>query len=324
MTTKKASFQTDEEMRESSFPLEWDNTMLVQGSACRRRLYWFLRGVDYRVKPVYFAWGAAWQAGIEAWYGSEGEMDERYEIARDAAFSVWEDTQGGKKDSKTSLERGLLYYAAEYPKELWKIQLLRGKSEFGFSFPLPETEFSLTGAVDGYIEWSPYGLLLLENKSTGMYFYETFHQQWGFSTQIAQYIWALKQILGETPFGALVNVVSKSVISTQKAWDLFRKTGSPPENAFSRHLEKRSEFSLLDFERDTRILLEDLHLEWDRWLWPKTRDHIQCVGGPGKSACMYRRLCLVDSYPWSIQDPTGPDLKWRDEPWKPWERGGIE
>ena len=38
----------DEELHQSKFPLIWDNTMRATGHQCKRKLYWFLRGYDYK------------------------------------------------------------------------------------------------------------------------------------------------------------------------------------------------------------------------------------------------------------------------------------
>jgi hypothetical protein len=111
---------------------------------------------------------------------------------------------------------------------------------------------------------------------------------------------------------------------SEKAKLAFRTKLEVPEGVFMRNLEKRSDFRMKEFERDSRLLIEDIYRDYDRYCWPKTKNAIECVGGIGKSPCQFRRICLSDQDPWEMSDEQllGQDLKMRDGLWEPWKRGG--
>lgn len=305
-------------------PREFDNTMLTSADECMRRLLLFWSGLEAVEEPAYFAFGRIWQDTLAVWYTTSGDTATRLAAGLSFIDQAWADS-GARADgvnNPDNLRYLLLFYAIEYGKEPWEVLALKGRMELGFSFPLSGTPWSLTGALDGYINWPPYGLLLLENKTAGLYLNDQYMSQWGFSPQVTQYLWGLTQLLGEAPFGALMNCASKRISDKAKAE--FKKSGAVPENIFMRNLEKRSAFKLKEFETHTRLLIEDIVREWERKVWPKTKNHQLCVGGIGKSPCPFRRLCLADSEPWEMDEASllMSDLKWRDGPWEPWKRGG--
>lgn len=317
----------DKEMREAGPPKVYDNTMLTQWLECCRKFYYFWRGLDYLVIPSYFAWGRAWQEGMSAWYGTKGDIEVRLKAALAAAEKDWNDSGAieSKNDTLENLKYLLMFYAVEYEYENFDIIAPNGEVELGFEFPAFDVQgvtISLAGAIDGYFQWAQYGVGHLENKSTGMYLSDQYMSQWGFSPQVTQYHWGLWKILTEEPFGCLMNCVSKRL--TQKQIQAFLTDGDVPEGIFMRNLEKRSEFELAEFERSSMRIVEDVFREWDRWEWPKCRDPIHCVGGIGKSPCLFKRHCLSDVLPWEMDegDLLGGDMVWRQDPWEPWKRGG--
>jgi hypothetical protein len=251
------------------------------------------------------------------------ELKERFEAALGVGLKMWDDegVQDAGVNKREMLEKLLRVYVVSYTdEEKWKPTLLEGKMELGFEFPFKDSGYFLAGAVDGSLEWKPYGKLVLENKTSGVPLTDSWCGQWAFSTQITQYFWGLEKISGEEPFGVLVNGVYKGV--SLKALMEFEKSGEPPAGATTRHLEKRSAFQLAEFETGIERFIEELEREWKhRWLWPKTSSHVECVGGIGKSPCAFRSLCLLDAWPWEIENPALPGLRWRSEAWEPWRRG---
>lgn len=324
-------FLTDKEMRESPFPLDWDNTMLSlpsPGGGCSRKFYWFWRGADYRFTPSYFTYGKAYQEALSTWYSVKGKPSDRYVAALNMAQKTWADDGGGEGQGVNSLDKLLwliTFYIADYPKETWEVITYQDQVELGFVYPLLNTPYRLAGAIDGYLNWNPHGILNLENKTVGTYLNEKINQWWRFSTQITQYQWGLWKIAGKLPFGSLMNVGSKMAV-TDKAIKEFQTTGHPPTNTFSRTLEKRTPYELEEFEKDCLRIIEDMEREWERWEWPKTRSYLECTGGYGRTACPYRRLCSLPIPFADLDEDTilGTELKWREEPWRPWERGGKE
>jgi len=316
-------FKTDEEMRSAGPPERYDNTMLTTSDSCMRKFYFFWRGLDFKQKPSYFTFGSAWQRGQEVWYTTPGEIEDRLGAAITAAEQYWEDDGGieNNNDTKENLKYLLMFYAIEYETESWQIIAPAGKMELGFEFPIEGTPYYLCGAIDGYISWPGYGLLVLENKTAGVYLGDSYMSQWSFSPQVTQYFWGLGKATGEEPFGVLMNIASKKL--TKKAIQEFKQNMVLPENIFMRNLEKRSRFQIEEFEDHTIAAIREIVREWDRWLWPKTKDHMQCSGGIGKSPCLFKRLCLADIHPWEMeeQELLGPEIKWRGEKWEPWKRG---
>jgi len=326
MTKQEARIKTDEEMRKERFPQTWDNTMGTQG--CPRKFYWFWRGIDYKVRPAYFTFGQAWQEGIEAWYVYQDlRFEARTQAMLTAIYDCWNNSGSIESGVNTidNLTHLAMWYAVEYDRELWNPVLLGDKMELGFKFPLSGTDCVLAGALDGYIQWEGYGALILENKTTGTYLNDNYINGWDFSSQVTQYIWALNQILGdEEVFGCLMNMASKRI--TQKAKTAWSTHGMVPDGIFGRSLQKRDEFQLEKFEEQWRWVIREYQRYWDNWFWPMTKDHIQCVGGIGKSPCLYKPLCLQPQEPWEIEDPlsVSHDFAPRKNVWTPWDRGEKE
>jgi hypothetical protein len=307
-------------------PTSFDNTMLVQFATCQRKFYLFQLGLEARETPAYFTFGRIWQQAKEVWYLTKGGVAERLGAALVFAERAWQDS-GSPEAGKNNIENlkfMLTMYAIEYETEPWEIILHEGRMELGFEFPLEGTDWMLSGAIDGYIDWKPYGKLVLEAKTSGVSLTDSYMAQWGFSSQISQYYWGLTQLLGEPPFGVLMDCAWKGV--SDKAKLAFKKSFEVPEGVFARNLEKRSGFKLKEFEETTRLLIEDIYQAFDRQAWSKTKSVIECTGGIGKSPCQFRRLCLADEYPWNMSEEQliGSDLKFRDGPWEPWRRGGKE
>lgn len=307
-------------------PISFDNTMLSTFASCQRKFYLFWLGLEQKETPGYFTFGRVWQSALEKWYMTKGDVGYRLGEAIVLAERLWQDSgsPNGARDNIENLKFMLTLYAIEYETELWEIVLHGEKMELGFEFPLEGTPWFLSGAIDGYIQWKTYGKLVLEDKTSGVSLGDSYMAQWGFSSQVTQYYWGLTQLMGEPPFGVLMNCAWKGV--SEKAKAAFRTKLDVPEGVFARNLEKRSEFKMKEFEATTRIQIEDIYREFDRMVWPKTKNAIECVGGIGKSPCAFRRICLADSYPWDMSDEQllGSDLKIRDGLWEPWKRGVKE
>lgn len=307
-------------------PDTYDNTMLTTAASCDRKLYLFCRRLKSKETPAYFTFGIVWQECLEVWYTTEGDIGTRLKAALDWATKAWADAGSphGAKDNLENLIFMLTVYAIEYDHEQWNLIPYKGKMELGFQFPLEGTPWFLAGAVDGSIEWGAYGRLVLENKTAGVPLSDSYMSQWGFSSQVKQYFWGFSQLLGEPPFGVLMNCAYKG--TSIKARDAFRTKLEVPEGMFCRDLVKLSPFKIKEFEEDTTRLIERIVNEFEHMHFPKTHNPIECSGGPGRSACEFRRLCLADEYPWNMDDAEllGADLKFRDGPWEPWLRGTKE
>ena len=308
-------------------PTSYDNTMLSTFASCQRKFKLFWMGLEHKETPAYFTFGRVWQTALEKWYTAKGAPEYRLGEALVLAEKAWQDAGSpmGKRDNIENLKFMLTIYAIEYDKEPWEIILHTvgetPKMELGFEFPLPGTPWMLAGAIDGYIEWGAYGKLVLEDKTSGVSLGDSYMAQWGFSSQVTQYFWGLSQLLPEAPFGVLMNCAWKGV--SEKAKLAFQKDLVIPEGVFARNLEKRSLWRLKEFERDCRLLIEDIQRGFDKGHWPKTKNAIECTGGIGKSPCAFKRLCLAEIDPWELptEQLLGNDLKFRDSAWKPWERG---
>ena len=70
--------------------------------------------------------------------------------------------------------------------------------------------------------------------------------------------------------------------------------------------------------------------EWKEgeWKWPKwgERDPYECAGGPGKSKCLFRRLCLMEEDPWKLEESYdfSQEFFLKEGKWEPWKRRGRE
>jgi len=308
------------ELKELGPPETYDNTLLSLAAQCPRRLYWFLRRVVPSKRPPYFIWGQALGVGLNEWHSLQGKENEekRILLALRAARLEWEkdppeeQLSEGDPNSWENLSECLQLYAEAYgPEERWVPTY--GKGEIGFSFPIEGTTVSYGGSIDQPIEWPGYGKMIREDKSTGGYITPSYMASWDFSTQVAGYLWAYSQILGEPPYGALMNVISK-------------RKRKEPSLRFGRKLIEYSQFQLDQFIRDTVLLIDAIRREWDRWIWPMLgrRNPIICAGGMGRSPCEYRSLCLLESEPWDLEDGevlSSGEFILRPE-WEPWARDG--
>lgn len=318
-------YPSDKEMRLAEPPIIFDNTMFSTYRSCPRKFYWFWRGLEQRDRPAYFAFGTAWQEALGVWYLTDGPNEVKFAAAVAKAKQVFLDeaVNQDKQNSIDNLTTLLMFYTLMFPKEHWSVIPNGDQMELGFKLPLRGTPFCLAGAIDGYINWEPHGLLELENKTTGLGIggpNSSYMRQWKLSTQVTQYYWALAQIIGKRPFGVLMNCVSKQV--TDKGVREFKSSGQLPTNLFCRDLQHRSDRELDEFEQDKLVEILQLYRSWEDWWWPKTTDGRQCAGGMGFSQCPYFILCVSDFFPEEIEDPSRfENLAWRTEPWEPWKRG---
>jgi len=304
----------DHELREQGPPEEFDNTILSNYCECPRQLYWFLRGIDYVNTPPYFITGRALGAGLNAFYETEGPLQLRTIKMIQAAEELWneESPEPGQNDNIDNLRRMLKDYANAYPRENWTQE--SGHGELGFAFPIAGTEIYYAGSVDAYIKWPGYGVLIREDKSTGGYLGINYQSHWGRASQVTGYLWAVGQMIGEAPFGALINMLSK------------RKSKNP-EDQFARNIITKSDWQLAEFMAQTVRIADRIRSEWDNWTWNKEgeRVYIKCVGGAGRSPCLYNSLCLQEQDPWELDD-AGYDYTeeyaLREGKWAPWERQG--
>jgi len=315
-------------LRRAGPPRRYDNTMRVLFHQCQRKFYWWkIRKVDYLIRPSYFSWGSAWHIIKGHWYSHPDSKAEPFSPewknaaleALTIGLAFWDNSGAieSKLDTRDNLIRLWKAYILSYPTENWK--LVKGGAELGWLWSLPRqggqvSPYFLGGSMDGYIDWEDLGLMVLEEKTTGIWLSDFFMMQWKFSSQITGYIWYLTQLLGEVG-GALINTVTKQNVAAAK-------TGITPQ--FARQIETRSEDDLFEFEHDWRRDIEAIERSWDRWHWPKTTDTINCTGGIGKSPCPYKGLCL-SGLPPSLVDPLAfPNLTYREEKWEPWKRSPEE
>jgi len=275
---------------------------------------------DSGVRPAYFTFGTAWGNALNVWHGNP-------ELAREprlfktimAAKKIWDDEGAFPKDGKDvnnwgNLETMLEQYAERYAMEEPWTQV---QPEVGFRYPIQGTDILYGGAIDDYIDWPGQGPLNREDKTTGEYVNtqpsDSYMAQWDYSSQVMGYQWLLMQILGEAPWGCLMNVASK-------------RNRKEPDLKFARAMVRFDEYQLDMFIKETIIFADRIRRRWDRdgWAWPRVgfRNPRICVGGLGKSPCAYRYICRLPINPEEVEI----DLKkfgLRDRPeWKPWEREG--
>ncbi|KKN39831.1 hypothetical protein LCGC14_0739430 [marine sediment metagenome] len=307
---------TPEELRSQGPPTTLDNTLRSMYRGCPRKDYWFLRGYDYKegTKPAYFIFGSAFTEMQDYWYKNLGDD----EGALKAGKEYWEIHIEGKEtfkpDNLETLEGLWKLYIERYPSEPWN--LIAG--EVGWRFPIGERDGRILwygGSMDGYVEWPGYGFLVLENKTTGGWLSRPYLAQWAYSPQVTGYIWGLTQLKGEEIFGCLMNLSCKNLPGPRAK----RTTAQ-----FARPLEQRSTVALEEFEAE---VIDDFRLiseEWDRWIWKKTIDPGECVGRPGRSACLFRYICRTP-IPFEEIDPlTFQGIKLRKGVWEPWKRRGEQ
>jgi len=298
-----------------SFPDTFDNTMLSTFCVCHRRFYWFMRRAFRSSEPPYFAFGKAFGAGINAWHAGQGKASEDARLAKAllTAQKEWykDDPMPDNTNSLDNLLRLLEDYTVHYgEEERWKPSYKTG--ELGFAFPIPGTSYFYGGSLDQPIEWEGYGKMLREDKTTGAWITPSYMEQWELSTQVTGYMWAFLQLHGEVPFGALMNVASKK---SRKEKDL----------QFGRRIVEHSEWKLNEFIEGTKEIIREIEWchQWSSFPMTGARDPIACVGGMGRSACIYKDLCFLERNPEDIEDEelisSGYIIK---PPWKPWEREG--
>lgn len=294
---------TDIELREQGPPETYDNTMMAQ--PCMRALYWFLRGYEYQWTPAYFAFGRAWSVALDVWKGGASTVD----VALEAARIEWESTgvqEGKNHDTMENLTALFKMYADTYPSEQFTIHA----AEKGWEWPIPGTNWFLGGSLDAFIEWSEYGIMVKENKTTGVYLTDNYISQWTFSDQVTGYIWYLRQLKGAEVYGCLMDMAYKRIL---------KGTGKTPQ--FARSLESRSDQQLAEFIERSCERIEYITKMWDKWTWPKTKNPLNCVGGIGKSSCLFRGVCLNETHFAKIDPLMYEGITAREGEWEPWKRG---
>lgn len=312
---------TDRELRDGGPPEAFDNTVKSYWCKCPRSLYWFYRGLDYLERPPYFTFGTAWGAGLNVWHQSQGisDLETRINAGLATLRKVWEKDAPPPPakqsfDTLNNLEHLFLEYVETYgANEPWAHAYEKG--ELGFVLPIPGTTILFGGAIDSPIRWNPYGIMPREDKTTGFWVNDSYISQWDHSTQVTGYLWAMRQVLGEEPFAAYMNIAGK-------------RPRKDPAERFRRYLAKRDEEEIQSWLRDTILVVDDIRREWDRWLWPKlgAHDPINCAGGAGRKSCLYHRLCLRPMEPWDFEEAYdfSSEFAFREKDWAPWERKGED
>lgn len=300
-------------MSEFEFPLTFDNSMRSLGKACPRKLYFFLRGYESRRSKSYLVWGSAWHKIMDTWYKSTDTSEARFTEALMSGVQYYDDNIGesdiDRLNSRDNLVTAFRYYVERYETDPFK--LVEGASEQGFSWPLLGTPFFYAGSMDGYIEWNPYGFLVLEHKTTSEYLSDSYVGQWEFSPQVTGYHWYLSKI-HENTYGVLVNMITKQIPGPKSNWTTPRVT---------RTLVRKTEEDLLEFEKDVVRDIWQFKEYYDTLVWPKTTNARNCVGGPGLSACPFKNICSTPVDFRSVDISIYEHLKMREEAWEPWKRG---
>ena len=314
----------DHELRNSEPPTTWDNTMRVMLNQCPRKLYFFLRRFDYppSIMPAYFILGRAFGEGMNLWYREEPtlpgtpEHEGRKMRAIAAAVDLWRNEGGNDKgvDSEPNLIRILQNYFEEYPREKWKY--VKKGDELGWTWPLRGTRYMLGGSLDGYAEWPGYGLFFVEHKTTGGYLTDSYVTQWHYSSQVLQYSWFLYNFHGGSAevYGGLINMATKQVKGPRSRW-------TTPE--FARTLVKHSPLTFEQFEQSITAEIQQFERYWSDWNWPQKGflEPANCVGGPGKSACLFRQICS-SAIPIEAVEADQFGLLEKEDKWQPWLRQG--
>lgn len=321
---------SERELRQAGPPKIFDNTMRTTFKQCPRKFYWWkIRRVDYLVRPSYFSWGSAWHEMKGYWLTSKGIKAEPYSpqwkedalIAMLIGLNFWDNAGAidNKLDTRANLQRLWKTSIAAYPQEDFTV--VKGGAEVGWVWPLPlrggqASSYFLGGSMDGYIYWDGFGYMPLEIKTTGMWISDWFLLQWNFSSQITGYIWYVQQLLGtETVYGAYLDIVTKENLAACKA---------PTTTQFARPMQTRTEDQLKEFESDWRYDIELVERAYDKWHFPKTVDTVNCVGGPGKTACLYKGFCLSGLRKGNVDPLAFPNVCFREERWEPWKRSPAE
>jgi hypothetical protein len=316
----------DTELQESPFPVTWDNTMRQLAVSCPRKLYFFLRGFDYpaTTRPAFFAWGSAWEEILATWYsggpaitepGTAAYQTQAY-LALQMGLELWDSAAIEDKgvNKRASLEPIWRSYLETYPVEPWT--LVEGGAEAGWTFPLAGTPYYLGGSLDGFIDFPPYGKMILENKTDGGYLSDNYVESWSFSPQILGYIWYGRKILGADVYGALVNLATKNLPGPRSKWTTPR---------FKRSIVRPSDQRLAEFEEHAAWHIDKIKRDhWDAWYWPQSLDKNQCCGGIGLSPCLFKPLCVSGLPLNALNVLDFPTISERSGPWQPWLRSGAQ
>ena len=305
------------------FPTIWDNTMRMSLRSCPRKFFFFLQGYDYASRPPFFVWGEAWHEILRKWYAIEHSWDNQdpdywttAQVAINAGLAIWDEAQVEERnmDKRANLEVIFMSYLAHYPAEQWK--LIELGAETGWIWPVKGTPYELGGALDARIEWEDYGTLPREDKSTASYLSDSFVSQWYYSPQVLSYIWYESQLTGGD--SCLVNMATKNVPGPRSNWNTPR---------FHRIIVQADQYIL---EEHIEGFLHDIEYGkqlWDRNYFPKTPDPTNCVGGIGKSPCLFKDYCRAKAGRdgWMKMDLSQFSSKIirRKEAWEPWKRGGL-
>lgn len=303
------------------YPLIFDNTMRCSFLECPRRLNWWLQGYDYEQIPSYFAFGQTWGIVKQAWYSSGGHQlnsnsSKRQELAREAlteGLNHWQTLGTDNATKPNDLDTLIALwnsYLKTYPSE--DIEMIA--PEVGFVYPLgvvADREVNVGGALDGYIKQPEIGVFALEEKTTGMYLSDNFISTYTYSPQVTAYIWQGRKTIGEEFKGVLVNIATKRILGP---------SAKTPQ--FARTFQNRTDEELEEFERDFLCFIRDFYQAVDENYFRKTANPINCVGGIGKSPCLFRGLC-ASGIPYQDIDPLAFPfiIKKEDWTWEPWKRG---
>jgi len=311
--------KTLEQILDLGPPTILDNSMRVTACDCWLKHSFERRGYTYSSKPQYFTFGSAWGNALNIWYSPEYSSlppQDRTTRALEVAHTTFSDNPPLPEfppdpiNNFQNLKNKFSDYVSNYPTEPWEVIT----PELGWIYPFElRIKYSLAGALDGYIRWSPYGYLELENKTTGMYLSDYFLATYRYSSQITGYSWYGHKIHGPEHAGTLINVITKKPPT---------KTGKSPQ--FARLIETRTPQEYQRFEKDWLHFILSMEQVYASGHFPQTTNPINCVGGIGRSPCLFKNLCASGLDLNKINPLNYPNITIRKERFEPWFRSGSE
>lgn len=272
---------------------------------CRRK-YWYryIRCLEQKDRPVWFATGTAIHMALEHWYNGMS-VDEVQRIIADYFTDTHPETDDAERQKEWQEQYELAAkmfanYVQQYPQEQFKVLATE------VEFDLKVGKVLLSGKIDALIEYN--GKLWLMEHKTARYINYDYRKKLSMDLQNTLYTWAMSKWQGQPIAGVLYNVLAK---------DFPKKPEVLKSGKLSTAKSQSTTPELYRAAIKENGLREDDYLEYLNWLEGNQKDYFYREWLPigkdeqanvlseikkvirdarAKSACYYRNTAQCHSF----------------------------
>jgi hypothetical protein len=257
----------------------WDASSLASFGACPR-MYQLnnIQGWKRETEGAATAFGKAVHYGLEVLDTARFYKKDKATATKEAVIAVLDDygeKMASSTDNARDLEaalRAVVWQAEDHWDDNMRVAAMPDETpacEVRFECPFPGTDYRFSGRIDKIAKLDG-ELYIVDFKTTKSGLNDYYFARYSPNTQIYAYLWATRNILKLPVRGFVVDGIQTGVNFTR----------------FGRAVFNVSDTQLAEWERDTRLALEQATKYYDEGYYPQNFGACGNYGG-----CDYRTVC---------------------------------